>query len=713
MEIDWKIRKNRYGVFLNIPDEYLDEELFASPAITIAKEYAIVEFLNFWMPHLCQCPFNRIEIFNQDKRILEAISTNNKSNIKKLIYVKHVRFVNTALQELKDDISWLVPYKKYFSVLSERFSGWEVINKEQLNAEFDKIIYGAINKLDVFVNAENVQKSVEMFARNSKKIIYEHIKQYFCKVQQTHFGQDTGIQPSLLDFPSRLIFKRLYDNEIFGGDLQQLPRFIDQHHQYFIDDRLVRVVSPDYAFSLEGQNYFYPNRYIPDMLLEYDKLFTALDQHIDEFPEGGNLQTAFNYFTKLNEYLEIHYENLVLPKALKNAHGKWIVHVRNIIDNKRNQILVALSQCYYFFKKDAKITPTAKLELLYAIGKYFTEKVKILFGENIPADISNICEDINQDLESFAKKNKLPNIAKFRLCNELKYICDRDKFNREQEKLKLQKKEAETQKETQKRLFSQLNHSIKNLVGSVSKTLSWTKNEYELSTPVRRLINRASQGANLISAIANAISLSYREDGDFWKKDLNAANDAESMNKIILTALFQAVPNILSGDNITQYRHEYELYFPTEEKQKFAETSWYQASSAELKQKWINENLFSLNLNIDESVKNLQIGDEHAALTHFFIFFSEIFLNTTKAVAYVERKFRKCDVEVTISNGFLIFDLRNSSCSDRTNKKDGFGHIVIENYCKKFEIIDFKEIYDMEEKMYKLHFKLPIIPMEE
>ena len=269
-------------------------------------------------------------------------------------------------------------------------------------------------------------------------------------------------------------------------------------------------------------------------------------------------------------------------------------------------------------------------------------------------------------------------------------------------------KEAETENKIQRELFSQLNHSIKNIVGSVSATLNWTRSEYELSPQVRRLLNRASHGANLIAAIANAISFSYREEGDKWKKDLNASNDTVSMDKIIQNALLHAVPNFLSGDNITSYHHECKLYFPTEDEQKRAEMLWYQALNAELKRQWINENLFTLKLNFDESIKNLQVGDEHYTLTHFFILFNEIFLNTVKAVAYVEKQCRKCDVNIIVSNGFLIFDLKNSACKDRTQKKDGLGHIIIENYCKKFEIKDFEETYDQEEKMYKLHFKVQI-----
>ena len=292
--------------------------------------------------------------------------------------------------------------------------------------------------------------------------------------------------------------------------------------------------------------------------------------------------------------------------------------------------------------------------------------------------------------------------------NQIKYFYALN----ENEKIKQEARETEIKYNTQREIFTNLNHSIKNLVGSVSKTLSRTKEEHELSTQVRRLINRASLGANLISAIANAISYSYRDDGDKWKEDLNPTYAAESLPRIIQCALFHAVPNILSGENIRLYSYEYNSYFPTQQEQEQAEVLWYQAYSDELKLNWINQNLFPMKFNIDQSVQSLRIGDKYSTFTHFFIFFNEIFLNTIKAVANVEKMLRKCDINIRVINHCISFELKNSSCSNQIQEKNGFGHIIIENYCKKFEIKDFKETYDTEGKMYQLHFQLPIILKE-
>ena len=72
---DWEYRRIHYAVALDIDIEYLDGEaiggksfpsvsgLFANPVPPQSdSDCAILEFLNFWMPHLYPSPFNPVQI---------------------------------------------------------------------------------------------------------------------------------------------------------------------------------------------------------------------------------------------------------------------------------------------------------------------------------------------------------------------------------------------------------------------------------------------------------------------------------------------------------------------------------------------------------------------------------------------------------------------------------------------------------------------------
>ena len=702
---DWMMRRKRYAEALEVDLEYLDAEainglefpsasgLFANPSpLNYGKEFEICEFLNFWMPYILQYPFREEKSFS----ISEIF-----------IYSIHIEYVNNALQ--KEYIPWIMAYKECFNYAMQELLLWKYNHGKEISSQLidlDKleiVLDPLTNTTNNFIQAseEIFSNSAITFLKKSKDVFCNYFKEYFKKNQPTHFWTEAtrveGEYPMLIEegtserklgisYQEAALLDDRYNpgyGEIYVNLKQQLPDFINSCNEYIIKDACI-YRSEYLAFydNMEKINFFHHKNIAPFL-----QIFHAIELISISIPHK---------ISQLEKYYKdcyLKFSKLTSPFSRDVFKRSWYDVVERIKLRRQYDFEKALLQ-YTRKISEENLSPVNKLDIIFEINNSIPIKNSAYFSQEMSVIEKNISEDY-----------KPTYINESALINRIDYIRERDK----NEKAEQQLKEAETKNQTQRKLFSQLNHSIKNLVGSVSKTLSWTKSEYELSTPVRRLINRASQGANLISAIANAISLSYRDDGDQWKKDLNAINDTESMSKIIQNALFQAIPNILSGDNITPYRHEYELYFPTEDEQKRAEMLWYQSVSAELKQKWINENLFFLNLNIDESVKNLQVGDEHAALTHFFIFFSEIFLNSTKAVAYVKKQFRKCDVDIIISNGFLIFDLKNSSGNDRTQKKDGFGHIIIENYCKKFEIKDFKEIYDPEEKMYKLHFKLPII----
>ena len=689
---DWLTRWERYAQALNIDlaadidnvdivkigSMYARYQNYGKRFPVENSEYEIFEFLNFWMPYLLFFPDTEVD---------------------KARYASDLLLFNKSARNIRS--KWFKPYKDYFEDL--HFS-----KKSDLEFDFKKSksefletlknIFTQLNSIDFGQNQSGY--SIWQKWQESKTKICELLKKYFAMCHSANMVVELN-QCEVIDLISQLTEPCEVAYDAFGDRLALpiLPRFVDPLYEF--------VANND---SHKAQVIFYSCRdklYIPYDWVSFfteEQIIASIDiklmfkEYDDAFAVLSNVPHALD-INQLWEFYNENYDTLRNPE--ERLFCKWEEKVLSLFQGGAEQIEHAIKDEF-----DRALKSPCLLHNKLTILKFI--KVRFSIADHY---MDGYMDDRIKELE--AQNPQRPTVQKFSsFANQLQTYYDIDKFERGQEELKRGLEAEKTKSETQKRLFSQLNHSIKNLVSSVSKTLSWTKSEYDLSTPVRRLINRASQGASLLSAIANAISLSYREDGDYWQKDLNAENDTESMSKIIQTALFQAVPNILSGDNITQYRHEYELYFPTEEEQKTAETLWYQASSAELKLKWINENLFSLNFNIDEMVKDLQIGDEYATLTHFFIFFSEIFLNTTKAVAYVDKQFRKCDVDITISNGFLTFDLKNSSCSDRTQKKDGFGHIIIENYCKKFDIKDFIETYDMKEKMYKLYFKLPIVSRE-
>ena len=165
----------------------------------------------------------------------------------------------------------------------------------------------------------------------------------------------------------------------------------------------------------------------------------------------------------------------------------------------------------------------------------------------------------------------------------------------------------------------------------------------------------------------------------------------------------------LSKDISSPYHFEHSLYFPSEKKFLNAEELWYQAKDAKLKLEWINKNLFPLNLKIDPQLKDLRIGDKNATMMNIFIFFNEIFMNIIQAAAHVDENFRKCDMELFIGNNAIQVNVANIAHQSCVNPKKGFECNIIDHYCRFFKIENFCEEYNAAEKLYTLHFSLPLL----
>lgn len=463
--------------------------------------------------------------------------------------------------------------------------------------------------------------------------------------------------------------------------------------QKFIDEENSRQ---NYgAHSEEGKYISYP--YFGDFLVE---LFGDPKKPTHTIPSG----LFFNYFIESTlppNHRELDHQEMFFKLFMKMYFLLELVSIRcaylSFLPEKILTVMTFLAKVEFpaFYKYLRSGGRTAEFDVSPGVpGKSKVEVNDELYeaiGKLMPEEYTDYIKNMHLAQKNSDAENKKLKLEKEKAESELE--------------LRVERAKAEAQRED----FTMMNHSIKNLIASVSGNLSMMAQDF-LDDEARKIVlRRAKQGAELIAQITKAISLSYRRIGHDWKTDLLPGNASKLVwNDIVTDALFFSIPNMFI-ENYSQYQQESSKYFPSPEDLSSAEKTWYSLQNADARFEWIREHMFYLDLHIADEVYNLKIGGQFA--THLFILFNELFLNAIKAAAHVQKDQRLLILCLQIKEEKLIVDISNS-CNPSQNpsmNSHGFGQLVIANYRKMFQIDDFSSKLLLDKEQYQQHFSIQII----
>ena len=273
---DWEARRAHYAACLDIDIDYLDTEavdgtifpsssgLFAYPANPEDNECCVLEFLNFWMPHLLDCPFGQDLSPRKYKGEYRPKDVSGEfSNREELIYLRHVEYVCKKLQRIQN-VPWIKPYRQFFLTMWDSFLVWEFVDKEMVSHKLKWTLSNIIPELDTLEKID-IQKEtdeskfvekISAFFGKSKGIFCEYLKGYYKGLQPTQFWLEPareageGPQPVQDDRTPRIWETKndnaLYDDRYNPGDEEiyvnlwhQFPNFINTCDEYIVKDACI------------------------------------------------------------------------------------------------------------------------------------------------------------------------------------------------------------------------------------------------------------------------------------------------------------------------------------------------------------------------------------------------------------------------------------------------------------------------------------------
>ena len=706
---DWENRRAYYAEQLQIDLDYLNGEavdgthfpgpsgLFAYPGVPSSNDCCILEFLNFWMPHLTGP--------RDDASINE-----------KFVYLTHLEYVNNVLQTIDIIPDWVTPYKKYFSFEAERLLGWKSVHLKELSDnlqgklnEAQSILDDFTSKTEKFVSEEPEDFFVERataFLKKSKAELCKFLKEYYKDLQPIHFwvvpeGAE-GEQPEFWTNEKKFGVTLRVDalgadrynsgyGEIYVNLWHQFPNFINTCDEYIVKDACIHKSNGLEFYEKIKKVYFLLDIPTSSQLLKYFRAFEAM---LISAPAASDITALEEYYD--NCYLKYH----ALPNPFSENMEKensWWSTVRDIIRRREQEFEEALLQ-YAQSVANEDLNPANKQEILFAIKERFSKCSGIFSLElsKIEDKIEGVRQDYNFKMSAFVSR--------------IEYIHQRDNFEREQEDQRRLKERIE--------FFNQLCHEMGGLSTTVKAKIDDSQERLsEVIPPINKQtlmqLDIANQAAYILSQYTRTFTLSVRKLDDDWNEDLQPTYEAKKLRDILWQAFQCSVSHVFFRD-ITRFFHEVisKNYFPTRDEMIEAKEKWNYCDTRDDQLAWIQQYLFNFTWQDNVSALDVMIGDKHFIQTHLFVLFYEIFLNAIKAISYAAKDQRCFIVNFLTKNDCVFVEMRNS-VGQKSVGGYGQGNLIIKSYMDKFNINDFHVDANPPGVNYTMSFSLPFLSKGE
>ncbi len=251
--------------------------------------------------------------------------------------------------------------------------------------------------------------------------------------------------------------------------------------------------------------------------------------------------------------------------------------------------------------------------------------------------------------------------------------------------------------EEQKKILSNLSHSIKNMLRSaVIMPLNDMKQDQQFKM---NDIDNAIKGANLIREIVNAMNLSYKGSyNDFVYDAKHTSTDSMTLSEIVIKSLKYSISNMYDGVYFSEFMNS---YFPTEEKYLKTLKKWKSISERENLHdivNYMNKYFMKTNINIS-GVEFLSLGNSKGSALKIFIMIQEIILNAIKYSCFIPQDERIFEFNIIENEDNITVSQKNNYRPKTKTKTTGLGHIVIENFAK---LLNANPIITKQQNEYSL-----------
>jgi signal transduction histidine kinase len=234
------------------------------------------------------------------------------------------------------------------------------------------------------------------------------------------------------------------------------------------------------------------------------------------------------------------------------------------------------------------------------------------------------------------------------------------------------------------RLFSNISHSIKNIIGSsIIAQLNRLKDGDETDSEL--VVEKALKGADMIRRIINAMNSSvtgsfedFLYDAAHVEKSSNA--EVQPLSAILFNAIYYSIGNLFEGRGAGNLRQK---YFANSEAAKLAKDAYNCIEVGNLNEleKFCKEHLVDFKLDI-KGLEDTLIGDAKGSATKIFILFQEIILNAVKYCNKNDASDKFIHISLIRENGVLAFKVVNSRNKNIVARGTALGGLIIEKMSK-------------------------------
>lgn len=757
---NWEERRRHYAEQLQVDIDYLDNEavdgnmfpsasgLFANPSPPDEhSDCSVLEFLNFWMPHLYPSPFNPVFVMPSESIMpnlgkgnlyIEFIQDENLQSddelsidiVKKMSFIKHCEYVNSIFEKFPCSSQWLNAYKMYFKNITERFGNWEKSNEKRFYAETNNVLKNALPELDKLVGIDELQKAyyisplqrlkranpdeqpqksyltrlVEMAKQincefvsqvnneehqNSYKIWYKS-KDIILKYLKEYYRY---FQPRyfylLSPWKKTKHLEKQYFVQSFCSSTVHRKDFWDEQQLPIFFNSCKEYVLDKKCLVKRNLAFFsegkvyFPNESILDDISDYDKLFEATGQLLPQYPTKPDWATVKQSLIHFEQYTEECYKNLFIRKE------------------KSSPVFVG-GNLGAFISKTVCLHQVRFYKLL---GRYFeffnnekllkSNKIGILiylkrhFQEALSWSYGGglygkLANEELIQLENLIEKMIGPNSEKDIVSTAYTTIENEiEYFYALDENEKLNLQNREQAARIYER-DSIITTICHNINGSIgSIKTNLDANVKNAPENIRFALKRALDGATMIGNMVATILKSYKYNKEKFLYDIENADTNDYSLEDIIYENLYIAIENIFSDD---FRDEQKCFFSNETDKQNLQDIFYRLSTNEDIEAFINKNFMNMEIRIPQNFLNMKIGDKNGTATNTYVIVNEFMKNAFRALAYVQSAQRRFSLKASESDNQIIFEMKNTCTvtSNRYLQTKGYGGLITENIIKAF-----------------------------
>ncbi|MDP8267244.1 MAG: hypothetical protein P9L97_00825 [Candidatus Tenebribacter davisii] len=259
---------------------------------------------------------------------------------------------------------------------------------------------------------------------------------------------------------------------------------------------------------------------------------------------------------------------------------------------------------------------------------------------------------------------------------------------------------AQARLEEQKRIMSNLSHTVKNIISSIIDPLENMRidGNFKIST-----VDNAIRGANLVRGLVNAMNLSFSGSIEDFIYDIDNAgyNDSSSIKQLFIESLKYSIGAMFDGKYFNKFMRN---YFPNKSIFLDAKNKWNdisQTSDSETITSFLDIFMLQTEFNFAPA-KDFVIGNDKGSSLKLLILIQEMIFNAVKYSSFVSKQERFLKIIFNSDADHVSIKVSNKFQPKTKVKSSGLGHVIIDNFSK---LLETKPVTNTDGEIYSVEVK--------